>query len=100
MAMDVPEPTGPESLHVVLVERDETTRGFLRGLLEGAGIVVHPQSEVAEAIDAVRARPPDLVLCAFPGGNGSVLTEGLREAGLGLLPVVFLATAAEASARY
>jgi DNA-binding response OmpR family regulator/EAL domain-containing protein (putative c-di-GMP-specific phosphodiesterase class I) len=100
MTMDVPEPDGHEFLHVVLVERDEMTRGFLRGLLEDAGIAVQPQADTDEAIDAVRARAPDLVLCAFPGGDGGEFCAAIREAGPPLLPIVFLAGPADAEARY
>jgi DNA-binding response OmpR family regulator/EAL domain-containing protein (putative c-di-GMP-specific phosphodiesterase class I) len=101
MTLDVPDPDGPQSLRVVLVERDTTTRDFLRALLEDAQMEVAAVAGTAEALAAVQSQGVDVVLAPFPGGDGAGLTAAIREeAGLAFLPIVYLATAAEAPMRY
>jgi CheY-like chemotaxis protein/EAL domain-containing protein (putative c-di-GMP-specific phosphodiesterase class I) len=101
MEMDAADQDGLGSLHVVLVERDEMTREFLRGILEHDGISVEAMAEIDEAVESVQRRRPDLVLSAFPGGDGSALTAGIRvEAAQAILPIIFFANADQASQRY
>src|SRR5687767_8751196 len=100
MTDDQPELEGRAALHVLLVEGDEMTREFLRGILEQDGVAVDAVATAAEALEALQAQAIDLVLASYPGGDGVDLTRLVRDQAGGALPIVYLAAALSAEQRY
>jgi signal transduction histidine kinase/CheY-like chemotaxis protein len=88
-----PTPREDGLLQVLLVEDDVETAQSLSLLLGGWGCEVHLASDGAGALDAIRARRPDLVLMdiGLPGMDGYEVAERLRrEEGGARLPLVAL----------
>lgn len=81
------EPTG----HRVLVVDDESAvRRFLRNLLEGAGFTIFEAGTGGEALDAMKKKPPDVILLdlRLPDMTGLDVLKVLRE--WSKVPVVML----------
>lgn len=73
-----------ETLRILLVEDDPTSRGFLAHVLEGLPASVHVADSVRAALSQVRARAHDLWLfdARLPDGSAASLLQRLREMGL------------------
>ena len=71
-------------LHVLIVEDNELVTGALRILFEETGRRVTVAHSVAEAIEAGKADPPDLLLLdlSLPDGDGLEVARALRHAGI------------------
>jgi signal transduction histidine kinase len=87
-----PTPAGPDpaaaiedvrGLRVLVVEDDVDTREAIAFLLGSAGAVVETAASVPEALEAARARPPDILVCdiGLPGEDGYALVRRLRAEG-------------------
>jgi signal transduction histidine kinase/CheY-like chemotaxis protein len=67
-------------LRVMVVDDEADARELVTALLAGCGATVTPAASVAEAMDAVRARVPDVLVAdlAMPGEDGFTLIERVR----------------------
>ncbi|MEV7552184.1 SpoIIE family protein phosphatase [Amycolatopsis sp. NPDC089917] len=82
---------------VVIADDNADMREYLTRLLAGAGYVVEAVADGGEAINAVRARPPDLLISdvMMPGLDGLGLVERLRgEPRTAAVPVLLLSARA------
>jgi DNA-binding NarL/FixJ family response regulator len=90
--------TLPPRVRVVLVDDHRLVRAGLRGIIDASGdlCVVGEASDGREAVDAVQAADPDLVLMdlSMPGVDGIEGIGMLRAAGLAV-PVVVLTSFVE-----
>jgi signal transduction histidine kinase/CheY-like chemotaxis protein len=80
-ATETPAPLVPlRSLRVVVVDDDPDTLEVVQQVLEEAGAAVTAVRSATEAIEAVRASPPDVLLSdiAMPGEDGLSLIRQLR----------------------
>lgn len=77
---------------ILIVEDDEDCRLVLQDLLELNGFTVQTCPDAHHAVDAVRARPPALMLIDYfmPDANGAWVVRTLRSDGgaSALVPVV------------
>ena len=77
---------------ILVVEDDEDCRMVLQDLLELNGFAVQTCPDAHHAVDAVRARPPALMLIDYfmPDANGAWVVRTLREDGgaVARVPVV------------
>ena len=76
-----------------MVDDDEQVRGLMRRLLTRAGYQVEEFGVVATALDAIRSRPPDLVLLdlMLPDASGNDALDQIRDnPSTRLLPVVMM----------
>jgi two-component system OmpR family response regulator len=82
---------GPSAARVLVVEDDETILELLSGSLRFAGFDVVTAASGAEALRAVAASKPDLVLLdvMMPDGDGFGVVRQLRSSGPHV-PVIFL----------
>jgi CheY-like chemotaxis protein len=69
-----------EAVRVLVVEDDDDSREMTRLALEAAGAVVTTAASAAEALSAVAAQLPDVVLSdiSMPGQDGRTLLRELR----------------------
>lgn len=67
-------------VHILVVDDDIAQTTFLKTALETFGASVTPANDVSSAIDAYRAKPPDIVLSdiAMPDADGYALASQLR----------------------
>ena len=82
---------------VLVADDKESSREFVRTVLEHAGYVVEEAADGREALAKVREDPPDLVLLDLhmPGLDGFAVIEALRQdARYFSLPVVALTASA------
>lgn len=85
---------GPKGT-VLVVDDRQTSRTQLRNILERAGYGVQLAGNGEEAIAAVRASPPDIVLLdlILPGMDGCKVAKRLRrEPGLPYIPIILITT--------
>jgi putative two-component system response regulator len=85
--------TDPSSVRILVVDDDDQVRSYLRRLLVRSGYEVEESATAGDAIERVRAAPPDLVLLdlQLPDRSGiEVLQEIRAEPSTRLLPVVML----------
>jgi putative two-component system response regulator len=85
------------SARILVVDDDEQIRRLLHRLLTAAGYVVEELGLAEEALERVRAEPPDLVLLdlQLPDRSGQEVLDEIREdPATRLLPVVMLTGAA------
>ena len=78
---------------VFVVDDDDQVRGLMRRLLTRAGYTVEEFAVGATALDAIRERPPDLVLLdlMLPDASGNDILAQIREnSSTRLLPVVMM----------
>lgn len=77
------EMPAPHEATALVVDDDANMRGILRHVLEMAGWVVEEAADGKEALQAFRARPPDLVLTdlEMPRMNGEELARRIRSEG-------------------
>ena len=78
---------------VFVVDDDDKVRGLMRRLLTRAGYTVEEFAVGATALDAIRERPPDLVLLdlMLPDASGNDILAQIREnPSTRLLPVVMM----------
>ena len=70
-------------LRVLLVDDDPDARRVVRRLLDDHAVVSFEAASVAEALAAVRAHEPQLLISdiSMPGDDGYALVKRLREAG-------------------
>lgn len=93
-AIDVPTEAQIAGTHVLVVDDDHDTRRLLATILESHGAIVKSVASVAEALDAISRRKPNILLAdlQMPDEDGYALVEKLRsrerEAQLGRLPVI------------
>ena len=82
---------GPGEARLLVVEDEETILELLSGSLRFAGFEVMTAASGAEALRAVAASRPDLVLLdiMMPDGDGFEVVRRLRSAGPDV-PVIFL----------
>jgi PAS domain S-box-containing protein len=68
-------------VNILLVDDDEEGRRVFRAVLRRAGAEVTDVGSVAQALDSIAARRPDVVLTdiAMPGTDGYVLARRLRD---------------------
>jgi CheY-like chemotaxis protein len=84
VAESAPGPAGPEELppglRVLVVDDDDDARDALRLILKLGGAEVETAASVAEAIEAIHRRPPEVVLSdiAMPGEDGLSLIRRVR----------------------
>ncbi|HET8643930.1 MAG TPA: protein kinase, partial [Vicinamibacteria bacterium] len=85
---------------VLLADGDAAARGLLALRLENEGHTVEAVADGRAALEAVRARPPALVLAetVLPGLDGFALLDTLKREGRGGIPFVFLSSRADALA--
>ena len=69
---------------ILVVDDDPAIRRVVRRVLEGVGHRVSECTNGHEALDLFQRVRPDLVITDMhmPGGDGQVLSDGLRRAGL------------------
>jgi signal transduction histidine kinase len=108
-ASTAPDPFQPELYHdsmpthlaylggvrILVVDDDRDSRTFLGMLLQNQGAIVRTAGSSAEAIDAVRNDPPDVLVSdiAMPGQDGYDLIRCVRELSVadgGAVPAVAL----------
>ncbi|MEV4135534.1 response regulator transcription factor [Dactylosporangium sp. NPDC049742] len=84
-------------MSVLLVEDDADIGQELAQALQANGYQVSPSSTGAEAVDAVQARPPDLILLdlGLPDVDGVLVCRRLRAHAVGTVIVVLTARTAE-----
>jgi two-component system, OmpR family, response regulator len=82
---------GPDAARLLVVEDEQTILELLSGSLRFAGFDVVTASSGAEALRAVAASRPDLVLLdvMIPDGDGFEVVRRMRSSGPGV-PVIFL----------
>lgn len=88
----IPPPDESEG-RVFVVDDDDQVRGFMRHLLTRAGYTVEEFGVGSTALDAIRERPPDLVLLdlMLPDASGNEILNQIREnPSTRLLPVVMM----------
>jgi putative two-component system response regulator len=86
-------PPDDSAARIFVVDDDEQVRGLMRKLLTRAGYAVEEFGVGATALDAIRDRPPDLVLLdlMLPDASGNDVLEQIREnPATRLLPVVMM----------
>jgi CheY-like chemotaxis protein len=97
-------PVRLSGVRVLVVEDEADTRDLLSAALGHSGAVVEPAASAGEALDALRRRRPDVLVCdiGMPGEDGYALLERVRaltaEEG-GLVPAVALTAYARADDR-
>jgi two-component system KDP operon response regulator KdpE len=66
---------------ILVVDDEASIRRYLRSVLTGAGFDVHESSNAGEALDAVSATSPDLIILdlGLPDLDGIQVTRRLRE---------------------
>jgi len=79
------------SAHVLIVDDEETVRGFIRRTLEPEGYRVSEAPGGAEGLDLMRQETPDAVLLdlKMPGMSGAAVLKDIRES-YGALPVIII----------
>lgn len=84
---------------ILVVDDEETIREVVRRYLEREGFRVNEASNGFEALDAIRAEPPDLIVLdlMLPGIDGLSLTEHIRQDRR--IPIIMLTAKGEASDR-
>jgi serine phosphatase RsbU (regulator of sigma subunit)/DNA-binding response OmpR family regulator len=88
---------GPVAGRVLVADDNADMRGYLTRLLTGQGFVVDAVGDGAAALEAIRVRPPDLVLAdvMMPEVDGFELLRRLRQdEATSTLPVVMLSARA------
>src|ERR1700691_6814681 len=82
---------GPGAARLLVVEDDQTILELLSGSLRFAGFDVVAAASGAEALRAVTASRPDLVLLdvTMPAGDGFEVVRRMRSSGPDI-PVIFL----------
>ena len=68
-------------VRVLVVEDDEYSADYFTAALQAAGALVTTVASAADALDALRSEPPDVVLSdiAMPGRDGYWLVRAIRE---------------------
>ena len=76
---------------VLVVDDDDDVRGLVAMILENASARVTEASSVAEALELVRSRAPDVIVTdlSMPGADGYELLRGVRLLGVNV-PVIVL----------
>jgi CheY-like chemotaxis protein len=66
---------------VLIADDKESSREFVRTVLEHAGCVVEEAADGLEALASIKADPPDLVVLDLhmPGLNGFAIVESIRQ---------------------
>jgi len=88
-------PVQPEAYRVLIVEDSRTQAGYLRRLLEGAGMVTEVVLEPLKTLEVLATFKPDLILMDMymPGCDGPELAALIRLGRAYLdIPIVFLST--------
>ena len=97
----LPKDIDLSAAHVLLVEDNAVNRRVALGILAKAGIQPDVAEDGQQAVDAIRAKPYDLVLmdCQMPVMDGMEATRQIRahEAALGAMPTPILALTAYAT---
>jgi CheY-like chemotaxis protein len=70
----------PEDVFVLVVDDEPDIRDFLASVLEDAGMEVQTAEDGNEALESIKARPPDLISLdlVMPGKSGIRLIHELR----------------------
>jgi CheY-like chemotaxis protein len=73
-------PPSLDGLHVLVVEDERDSRDLLQQILEGSGIRVTLAANAEEGFAALRAKPPDVLLCdiGMPHEDGHSLMKRIR----------------------
>jgi CheY-like chemotaxis protein len=82
---------------ILIADDKESSREFVRSVLEHAGFIVEDAADGREAVAKIVASPPDLVILDLhmPGLDGFGVVQSLREDGRFLsLPIVALTASA------
>lgn len=82
---------------ILVADDKESSREFVRTVLEHAGCVVEEAADGCEALAKITANPPNLVVLDLhmPGLDGFAVMESLRQNGqYTLLPIVALTASA------
>jgi two-component system sensor histidine kinase/response regulator len=82
---------------VLIADDKESSREFVRTVLEHAGCVVEEAADGLQALASIKANPPDLVVLDLhmPGLNGLEVVESIRhDIRYNSLPVVALTASA------
>ena len=88
--------SGPRRPQVLVVDDDPSARALARAVLEPGGFEVSEAGDGRSGLDAVRRRPPDLVVLdlLMPGVDGFAFVDELRsDPGTAGVPVVVLTSA-------
>ena len=86
---------------MLLVEPDEMTREFLRGILEEGGSIVSACSGADEAFEQLEAFQPHAMLASYAGSDDDSLTTRLRaQPSLAFLPLLLLSSDASDITRF
>jgi len=91
-------------VRVLVVEDEAETRDLLSAALGHSGALVEPAASAGEALDALRRRRPDVLVCdiGMPGEDGYALLARVRDLTAeegGLVPAVALTAYARAEDR-
>ena len=103
-ARDTRVPVRLSGVRVLVVEDEADTRDLLSAALGRSGAQVEPAASAEEAFDALRRRPPDVLVCdiGMPGEDGYALLSRVRAMAAedgGLVPAVALTAYAGADDR-
>ena len=82
---------------VLIADDKESSREFVRTVLEHAGCIVEEAADGLEALASIKANPPDLVVLDLhmPGLDGFAVMEAIRkDAQYTSLPIVALTASA------
>ena len=76
----VPQMDVLRGIRVLVVDDERDAREFVQRVLEDFGAEVVPCSSAADALDAIRRRSPDVMLCdiGMPGEDGYQLIQKVR----------------------
>lgn len=101
--MAVPKTIRFDTLDVMIAEDSDQMRAYLRSIFETAGTArIRDARDGTEALAAIRAEPPDLMVTDFqmPGLDGPALTLAIRSSAserLRFMPIVMVTAFTERS---